>query len=193
MKLIVGLGNPGPAYRNTRHNLGFMAVDELIKDFSSGFRKDAKNGVLKARLNYRDSDFILCKPLSYMNLSGGPVLKLMRQEKIAPQDILVACDDVNLGLGRIKIRARGSSGGHKGLESIIQSLSSDEFSRLRIGVSSPHGQKDISGYVLSPFSREEQGIIREGIEKARNAMLCWLENGTEEAMNRFNQRKGEDN
>lgn len=186
MKLIVGLGNPGSEYKNTRHNSGFMAVDSLIEDFTGRFRRDAKCGVLKAKLNYRENDFILCKPLSYMNLSGGAVLRLMLQERLNPHDILAVCDDVNLDLGRLRLRAGGSSGGHKGLESIIKSLSSDAFARLRIGVSSPHGQKDISGYVLSPFSRDEQKVMREGIEKAKNAMFCWLENGIEEAMNRFN-------
>ncbi|TAN62243.1 aminoacyl-tRNA hydrolase [bacterium] len=186
MKLIVGLGNPGTAYRNTRHNSGFMAVDALVKGFAGSFRKDAKCGALKAKLNYKENDFILCKPLSYMNLSGGAVLKLMRREKITPRDILVVCDDVNLDLGRLRLRAGGSSGGHKGLESIIRSLSSDAFSRLRIGVSSPRGQKDISGYVLSPFSKDEQRVMREGIEKSKDALLCWLEYGIEETMNRFN-------
>lgn len=192
MKLIVGLGNPGAVYRNTRHNCGFMAVDALIKDLGGGLRKDAKSATLKAKLSYKDNDFILCKPLSYMNLSGAPVLRLMRQENIAPEDLLVACDDVNLELGRLRLRAEGSSGGHRGLESIIKSLPSDTFSRLRIGVSSPRGQKDISDYVLSPFSKDEQSLMRGAIEKARDAMLCWLENGIEETMNRFNKRKGEE-
>lgn len=192
MKLIVGLGNPGPAYKNTRHNLGFTVVDSLREDFRGNFKKDAKSGALKAKLNYQEKDFMLCKPLSYMNLSGGTVLKLMRENKLKPQDLLVVCDDVNLELGRIKVKAQGSAGGHKGLASIIQSLSSERFSRLKIGVSAPRGQKDISDYVLSHFSKDEQRLMRDTVEKAKDALLCWLENGIDKTMSKYNrQSEGE--
>lgn len=192
MKLVVGLGNPGPAYTYTRHNVGFTVADALCKDFGAQFRNDRKSNALKVKLHYQEKDFVLCKPLSYMNLSGGAVLKLMREHRLAPEDILVVCDDANVGLGRIKIKAAGSAGGHHGLESIIHALASERFSRLRIGVSAPVGQKDISAYVLAPFSKDEQGPIHEAIEKAKEAVLCWLKNGVEITMNRFNRMRGEE-
>lgn len=186
MKLVVGLGNPGGAYTKTRHNLGFMVIDSLLDDFGARLKNDAACGYLKIRLDFKKKDFILCKPLTYMNLSGVAVLKLLRKNNLKAEDVLVICDDVRLALGRIKIKAKGSAGGHKGLESIIKSLRSQMFARLRVGVAAPQGQKTLEGYVLSPFTCEEQKVIQGSIEKARQAVLCWLENGTEAAMNRFN-------
>lgn len=186
MKLIVGLGNPGPAYKNSRHNLGFIVADSLGEDLAGTFKKDVRSSALKARLNYKEKDFVLCKPLLYMNLSGRPVLKLMRENKLKPQDLLVVCDDVNLELGRIKLRGKGSDGGHKGLASIIEALGTERFARLRIGICAPKSREDMNDYVLSPFSRDEQRIMRDAVEKAKEALLCWLENGIEITMNRFN-------
>ena len=222
MKLVVGLGNPGLAYKKTRHNLGFMVVDAFLKDFGASLRSDQSDGSaclpdrqglvsnsqshqpegsglasnsqshkksnsLKARLVFKKKDFILCKPLTFMNLSGSAVLKLAVEFKLAPEDILVICDDINLGLGRIKIRAGGSSGGHRGLESISQSLKSRIFARLRIGIAASESREGLSGYVLSPFSHKEQRVIQKSIEKAKEAVLCWLENGVEAAMSNYNR------
>ena len=190
MKLVVGLGNPGPAYARTRHNLGFMVIEALAKHFGAKFKDGRKSGALKIKLRHEGNDFILCMPLSYMNLSGGPASKLMRENKLTPRDLLVICDDVNLGLGRIKIKAGGSAGGHNGLNSIISALASEDFARLRVGICAPRGQKDLSGYVLSRFSKAEEAAAVEAIERAKDAVLCWLENGTEITMNRFNRMKG---
>ena len=186
MKLVVGLGNPGAEYRNSRHNLGFIALDAIAKDFLLEFKLDQNSRSLRTARSLDKEDFILCKPLTYMNLSGESVLKLKTLHKLAARDILVICDDVRLELGRLRIRAKGSSGGHKGLNSIIKVLGSDEFSRLRVGVSSPKKKQDLSDYVLTDFSSSEKKIIRSTLDKAKEAVLCWLKEGTETAMNKYN-------
>lgn len=186
MKLVVGLGNPGLKYKNTRHNLGFMLIDALAKDFSVRLKPESKTNALKANSDFRGKALVLCKPLSYMNLSGPVVLKLLQENRAHPQDILVICDDVNLELGRFKLRARGSAGGHNGLVSLITSLKTAAFPRLRIGIAAPEVKGKLSDYVLSRFSRGEQKVIRQAIDEAKKAVLCWLENGIETAMNRFN-------
>ena len=186
MKLVVGLGNPGLAYRKTRHNLGFAVADALLKYFKAKFRSDSQSKCLKARLVFKGVCFLICKPSTYMNLSGESVARLVRANNLSLQDILVLCDDASLELGRIRIRAKGSSGGHKGLASIIKSLNSQEFPRMRIGIASCNDKKGLSEYVLSRFSSSEQKIITGFMRLAQEAVLHWLENGTENAMNRFN-------
>ena len=179
MKLVVGLGNPGLKYKNTRHNLGFRVVDALLKDFKARTRVDSESSCLKAKLDFKEESFVLCKPLTFMNLSGSTVVKLAQMHRLKPEDILVLCDDIHLELGRIKIKAAGSSGGHKGLESIINSLKSNAFSRLRIGIAAPLSRGELSGYVLAHFSSQEDRVIRSSITKAKEAVLCWLEKGRE--------------
>ena len=186
MKLVVGLGNPGAEYRNSRHNLGFIVLDAIAKDFLLEFKLDQNSRSLRTALSFDKENFILCKPLTYMNLSGESVLKLKTINKLAARDILVICDDVRLELGRLRIRAKGSSGGHKGLNSIIKVLGSDEFTRLRVGVSLPKKKQDLSDYVLTDFSSSEKKIIRSTLDKAKDAVLCWLKEGTETAMNKYN-------
>lgn len=187
MKLVVGLGNPGLAYKDTRHNLGFMAVDALAKDFAVRLKPDARANALMGRTDFKKEALVLCKPLSYMNLCGPVVLKLLQENKAYPKDILVICDDINLELGRLKIRAAGSSGGHKGVASIIRSLQTEVFPRLRIGICAPKVKGELESYVLSRFLRGEQKVIQHSIAEAKEAVLCWLENGTNVTMNRFNQ------
>lgn len=186
MKLVVGLGNPGSAYKNTRHNLGFMVIDALAKDFAVRLKPESKTNTLKVNSDFRGEALVLCKPLSYMNLSGSTVLKLLRENRAHPQDILVICDDVNLELGRLKLKAGGSAGGHNGLVSLITSLKTEAFPRLRIGVAAPEVKGKLSDYVLSRFSRGEQKVIQRAIAEAKKAVLYWLENGIEAAMSRFN-------
>lgn len=186
MKLVVGLGNPGPEYRNSRHNLGFIVLDALAKDLALEFKLDKESRSMRIKSSLLKEDFILCKPLTYMNLSGESVLKLKTAHTLTGRDILVICDDISLELGRLRIRAKGSSGGHKGLNSVIKALGSDEFSRLRIGVSSPQKKENVSDYVLADFSSFEKKIIRQALGKAKEALLCWLEEGTETAMNKYN-------
>jgi len=186
MKLIVGLGNPGLTYRMTRHNLGFMVADRLNKHFRSRFVIDKRGNCLKTKVCLKGESLIICKPLAYMNLSGNAVARLASRNKIMPQDMLVVCDDINLELGRIRIKASGSAGGHKGLVSVIGALDSQEFPRLRIGIANPRNKSGLSDYVLSRFSSSEKKIISESLEKAEEAVLCWVEDGVQEAMNRFN-------
>lgn len=185
---MVGLGNPGLVYKKTRHNLGFMVVDALLKDFDTRLKSDTKSSSLKAKISFKKKDFILAKPLTYMNVSGEAVLKLTQIHKIKQEDILVICDDINLDVGRIKIKAQGSSGGHKGLESIIKALGAENFARLRIGiVSFGRKQKEIKEYVLSKFLSSEENAISTAIELSKEAVLSWLEYGVEKTMSRFNQ------
>ena len=210
MKLVVGLGNPGLAYKDTRHNLGFMVVDALAKDFAVRLKPDTRANALmalaklkakpclagrqaspcglKGRMDFRKEALVLCKPLSYMNLCGPVVLKLLQENKAHPKDILVICDDINLELGRLKIKAEGSSGGHKGVASIIKSLKTEAFPRLRIGISAPKVKGELESYVLSRFLRGEQKVIQHSIDQAKEAVLCWLDNGIEVTMNRFNHK-----
>ena len=183
---MIGLGNPGPAYKNTRHNLGFMLIDALSKDFAARLKPESKTNTLKANSDFRGKAFVLCKPLSYMNLSGLSVLKLLQENRAHPQDILVICDDLNLELGRLKLKAFGGAGGHNGLVSLITSLKTEAFPRLRIGIAAPEVKGKLSDYVLSRFSRGEQKVIQRAIAEAKKAVLCWLENGINVAMNRFN-------
>lgn len=192
MKLVVGLGNPGLAYKDTRHNLGFMAVDALAKDCAVRLKPDARANALTGSMDFKKEAFVLCKPLAYMNLCGPVVLKLLQENKAYPKDILVICDDINLELGRLKIRAEGSSGGHKGVASIIKSLHTEAFPRLRIGICAPKVKGELESYVLSRFLRSEQKVIQHSIEEAKEAVLCWLENGIEAVMGRFNQRRSYD-
>ncbi|HBU09021.1 MAG TPA: aminoacyl-tRNA hydrolase [Candidatus Omnitrophica bacterium] len=186
VKLVVGLGNPGPEYRNSRHNLGFMALDGLAKDLLLEFRLDKESRSMRTTTFFNKEDVILCKPLTYMNLSGESVLKLKTINKLTARDILVVCDDISLELGRLRIRAKGSSGGHKGLNSIIKVLGSNEFSRLRIGVSLPKKKQDVSDYVLTDFSPSEKKTIRQALDTAKEAVVCWLKEGIETAMNKYN-------
>lgn len=186
MKAIIGLGNPGAVYKNTRHNLGFMVADALLEGTKQKFKSDSKTGCLKASLNFSGEVVFVCKPLSYMNLSGKPAKKITEAANIAVSDMLVVCDDVNLEVGKIRIRAKGASGGHKGLASIVEELGTENFPRLRIGVASPTDGRELSDYVLSGFSRAEQKTIGAVIEKAKEAIECWAENGMHEAMNKYN-------
>jgi len=187
VKLVVGLGNPGPEYRNSRHNLGFMALDALAKDLLLEFKLDKDSRSMRTTTFFNNKeDVVLCKPLTYMNLSGESVLKLKTINKLTARDILVVCDDISLELGRLRIRAKGSSGGHKGLNSITKVLGSNELSRLRVGVSLPKKNQDVSDYVLTNFSSSEKKTIRQALDTAKEAVVCWLKEGIETAMNKYN-------
>ena len=187
MKLVVGLGNPGPEYRNSRHNLGFMALDALAKDLLLEFKLDKDSRSMRTTTFFNNKeDVVLCKPLTYMNLSGESVLKLKTINKLTARDILVVCDDISLELGRLRIRAKGSSGGHKGLNSITKVLGSNELSRLRVGVSLPKKNQDVSDYVLTNFSSSEKKTIRQALDTAKEAVVCRLKEGIETAMNKYN-------
>ncbi len=187
MKLIVGLGNPGRNYTESRHNAGFSVIKALSKDYKIPLKKDTFS--LSGKGKVEGESLILALPLTFMNLSGIAVNALIKKYKIDLENLLVVCDDLDLGLGVIKIRPDGSSGGHRGLGSIIDSLGSQEFGRLRIGISRPlKGNIDAASFVLSPFTKREKGKMKETIEEACDCCRAWAKKGITESMNIFNRR-----
>lgn len=185
MRLIIGLGNPGFRYRNTRHNVGFLVIKSLAQKLFAFFWKTAYKGKLtKAKID--GGELFLFMPHTYINLSGDAISEIINDKKIPISDILVICDDVNLELGQLRLRLKGSSGGHKGLESIIASLGTEEFPRLRIGIGKPDNT-NLAEYVLSPFDISQKEILSEVIEKACMCVLAYIKDGPEQAMARFNK------
>ena len=185
VRLIAGLGNPGPEYAATRHNIGFLVVDQLAAQFGSAWEKSvpqAREDALLARCGA----VLLIKPLSSMNRSGYPVFAVAQFYKIEPQEILVALDDFALPLGRLRLRARGGSGGHNGLDSIIAQFGTEEIPRLRIGIGAAP-REGSADYVLSRFFDEEKPIVRSTIDRAVEALKCAIDNGFVSAMNTFNK------
>ena len=183
MKLIVGLGNPGKKYAGTRHNMGFMAID-LLSDLSQiDVDKEVFHGLV-GRGSIFDEDVILFKPTTYMNLSGEAVREIVNYFKIDLEDIIVICDDMALPVGQIRLRVKGSSGGQKGLQNIIDNLHSEDFKRIRIGIGEP--EFDAVDYVLGKPLKEEQPLIDEAIKNAVEAIKEALKSDFERAMNKFN-------
>ena len=190
MKLIVGLGNPGPRYAGTRHNVGFDAVDVLAARHGLEWAA-APRGAEALVGNWRTAGAIVAKPLTFMNLSGAAVIPLLQFYKIDPGDMLVVVDEVQLETGRIRVRPSGSAGGHNGLKSIIGSLGSDAFPRLRIGVGRGDTRRNLADHVLAKFDADERSVIEDAIARAADAAELFVADGTSAAMNRFN-RKAED-
>jgi peptidyl-tRNA hydrolase, PTH1 family len=182
IRLIAGLGNPGPDYAATRHNIGFMVADQLAAQFGSTWERSTKWDALSAKCG----EVFLAKPISFINRSGYPLLAIAQFYKIEPREILVMLDDMALPLGRLRLRASGGSGGHNGLDSIIMQFGTEEIPRLRIGIGeAPHaGSVD---YVLSRFFEEEKPIVRSAIDRAVQAVKCAIDNGLISAMNTFNK------
>jgi PTH1 family peptidyl-tRNA hydrolase len=189
MKLIVGLGNPGRIYCDSRHNIGFSVVKSLSESYGILIKKDKPAFSLSGKSKIEGQNIILSMPLTFMNLSGIAVSALIKKYKIELDDLLVICDDLDLEFGRIKIRPFGSSGGHNGLKSIIDSLKTQDFSRLRLGIGRPKKDIDSSRYVLSPFAKEERRKIKEAIKEAEDCCQVWATKGITESMNIFNRRK----
>lgn len=188
MKLIIGLGNPGKFYEQTRHNIGSAVVKELGKNRKAVLKRGLFGSSLNAKLRISGEECILAVPLSYMNLSGPAVRSLVKKHKIALADLIVVHDELDLEPGRIKLKSGGSSGGHNGLESVIAALASPDFCRLRIGIGRPeHKDADISGYVLSGFRKSEKQTIEETIEKSCQALELWVRTGAEQTMNVINR------
>jgi PTH1 family peptidyl-tRNA hydrolase len=185
-RLIVGLGNPGAAYDLTRHNVGFMTLDALAERLGVAIRRKAFNA-LTAEARVGQNKLILLKPQQYMNRSGHAVATAAGYYKIPPQEIIVVLDDMALPIGQIRLRAKGSAGGHNGLKDIIARLGTDAFARLRVGIDSD-GSRDAADYVLSRFEPQQRPIIEQTIARCVDALLCWAEQGIETAMNRFNSR-----
>ena len=182
IRLIAGLGNPGSEYAATRHNIGFMVVDQLTAQFGSAWEKSAKWDALSAKCGA----MLLVKPLSFMNRSGYSLFAVAQFYKIEPQEILVVLDDFSLSLGRLRLRARGGPGGHNGLESVIVQFGTEEIPRLRIGIGAAP-REGSADYVLSHFFDEEKPIVRSTIDRAVEALKCAIDNGLVSAMNTFNK------
>jgi PTH1 family peptidyl-tRNA hydrolase len=182
IRLVAGLGNPGPEYAATRHNIGFMVIDQLVAQSGSAWEKSSKWEALSAKCGA----VLLIKPLSFMNRSGYPLLAVAQFHKIEPQQILVVLDDFTLPVGRVRLRARGGSGGHNGLDSVIAQFGTEKFPRLRIGIGAAP-REGSADYVLSRFFDEEKPIVRATIDRAVEALKCAIDNGLVSAMNRFNK------
>jgi peptidyl-tRNA hydrolase, PTH1 family len=182
IRLIAGLGNPGPEYAATRHNIGFMVVDQLAAQFGSTWERSGKWDALLAKCGA----VLLVKPLSFMNHSGYPLLSVTQFYKIEPQQILVVLDDLDLPMGRLRLRSRGGSGGHNGLESIIMQFDTENIPRLRIGIGSAPSE-GLVDYVLSRFLDEEELVVRSTIDRAVEALKCAIDKGLVSAMNTFNK------
>lgn len=189
MKMIVGLGNPGRRYTQTRHNLGFLVADRLAAALHTAFDREKHQGLMAAA-QYSGEKVLLIKPQTYMNRSGDCVAAAARNKIVDPADLLVIVDDVNLPLGRIRLRAGGSAGGHNGLKSLIERLGSDAFHRLRLGVGSQTSADDLADYVLSGFRPDERPVVEAMLARAEEAALYWLSEGMERAMNVFNKDAG---
>jgi len=182
---IVGLGNPGIKYAETRHNIGFILIDHLAGIFQISLAAKKWDSLIgKGYIGERQ--VLLAKPLTYMNRSGLAVAQILSFHKIPPHDLLVVHDDMDTPLGRIKIVRSGGSGGHNGVDSIIETLGTREFPRLKIGIGRPLPQQKPEHYVLEPFSFEERIILKETLKKAAKASEAIARQGIEEAMNLFN-------
>ena len=184
MKLIVGLGNPGKKYENTRHNMGFMAVDLLSDQAQVDVDKEVFHGLM-GRGKIYDEDVILFKPTTFMNLSGNAVQEVVHYFKIAIEDIVIIYDDMALVPGVIRLRKEGSSGGHKGMQNIIDCLSTDQIKRIRIGIGEP-GDNDNIDFVLSKPLKDELPLIEEAIANAVRAVKEMLKSDFDRAMNKYN-------
>jgi len=183
--LIVGLGNPGREYAANRHNAGFMLLSRLAVRLGESFSR-VESRALLAKASYQGRRLILAKPQAYMNASGSSVRSLLRFYKIPVENLLVAFDDVDLPLGTLRIRAEGGSSGQKGMQSIIEQLGSEAFPRLRIGIGRPPGRMEAADYVLQDFTKGERELLEPILDRAVDAVLTYVTDGLDKAMNLFN-------
>ncbi len=203
MQLIVGLGNPGPKYEHTRHNIGFIIADAIAERtrLRLSTPRSAPTGLLKwtswmrrqdlasvGQGRYGGNDFTLIKPLTYMNRSGEAVAHYVRALQLDTQDLLVMFDDISLPVGIVRLRKKGGAGGHNGMQDIIDQLGTSEFPRLRFGVGNDFERGQQVDYVLSPFAASEQETVETGITQGTDAVLTFIREGIDIAMNRFNRR-----
>lgn len=185
LALIVGLGNPGEKYQHTRHNIGFDCLAVLHErmgrpSVQAKFESQLVRGVLTGR------DVCLVWPLTFMNCSGRAVAQVARFYKVSPENVLVVCDDLSLPLGKLRMRRNGSSGGQKGLNDILKSLGTQDVPRLRVGIDATPPNWETADYVLSKFSAAERKVVSDALSRSADAAQCWLSDGIETAMNRFN-------
>lgn len=183
--MIVGLGNPGPKYKNTRHNLGFVVLDRIAERLGVKIDREKQNGLL-AEAKFGNESLLLVKPQTFMNRSGDCVAPLVRQKIHEPGNVLVIVDEVALPLGKLRLRPEGSAGGHNGLKSLIERMGTQGFPRLRMGVGMAESGGDLADHVLSTFKPDEYGTVNEMVERGAEAALRWVEAGHQAVMNEFN-------
>ena len=185
--MIVGLGNPGAEYAQTRHNAGFSLLERLAARWKVNWRNERKFKARVARAEREGRRVLLCQPQTFMNASGEAVRAVMSFYQLRPaSELLVAVDDADLPLGEVRLRAEGGSGGHHGLESIEQHLGTQAFARLRLGIGRQAGAREITDYVLDRFEKAEAALMQKVLDRAADQAECWLDDGIEMAMNRFN-------
>lgn len=185
MKLIIGLGNPGKQYEHTRHNIGFDVIDALAKKWGTPLEQTKFKGMY-ATSHQPDGKVMLLKPLTYMNLSGECVRPMMDYFDIDIEDLIVIYDDLDLDVGKLRLRQKGSAGGHNGIKSLIHHLGTQEFNRIRVGVSRPPAGMKVADYVLSKFSKDDQPIVEDAISKSVEAVELSLSKKFLEVMNTYN-------
>jgi PTH1 family peptidyl-tRNA hydrolase len=185
-KLIVGLGNPGSQYKWTRHNLGFLVLERLSAQQKASWRSSASNQGMLSKVVIKDFECSLLMPMTFMNNSGLSVKKLVDRTGISLEDTLIVCDDLSLSFGKLRLRPSGSAGGHNGLKSIIQDLGSNQIARLRLGIDTPKGTADTVDYVLANFTPAEKKVLPDFINHALDCVTCWVTEGAQVVMNRFN-------
>ncbi len=189
MYIVVGLGNPGRQYEMTRHNIGFETIDYMADKYKTKLNKIKFKGVF-GEVNISGEKVIFLKPQTYMNLSGESVREICSFYKVPPQNVIVLCDDISLETGRLRIRAKGSAGGHNGLKSIIYNLQSEDFIRIRMGVGAPDNEGwDLADFVLSKFTKADVPVMETAILRAADAVLDIINKDAEYAMNKYNGMK----
>ena len=185
VKLIIGLGNPGKPYEHTRHNIGFDVIDELANKWNAPLNQSKFNGMYTV-VHRPEGTVILLKPLTYMNLSGECVRPLMDYFDIDVEDVIVIYDDLDLETGKLRLRQKGSAGGHNGIKSLIQHLGTQEFNRIRVGINRPPAGMKVADYVLAKFTKEEDPIVEKAVEKTVSAVESALSNNFLNVMSEFN-------
>ena len=187
-RLIVGLGNPGKSYEKTRHNLGFLVIDSIIKKLGVAFQPCSFSKGAEAKTVINGTTIFFFLPLTFMNNSGGALRLYIDKRSLALENILVVCDDFNLGFGQLRLRRGGSDGGHNGLASVIEQMGSSDITRLRVGIGEPDKNADVADYVLTKFTKKEQDALGGIIEEASECCLEWVHGDIEKVMSQFNKR-----
>ena len=187
MYLIVGLGNPEEDYSNTRHNMGFDTINKIAKSLDINLDKSKFKGIYGTGM-VNNEKIILLKPQTFMNLSGECVKEFIDYYKLDLNKLIIIYDDIEIEPGTIRIRKKGSAGGHNGMKSVISMLQTDEFTRIRIGIGKPENKEDMINYVIGYISKEEYEVLEKGINTAKNATIEMLQNGIDIAMNKFNSK-----
>lgn len=183
--MVIGLGNPGKEYERTRHNVGFFVVDHIARQNGTKLRTKRCNSLI-GEWSSQGQQIVLAKPQAYMNRSGECVRALIRELHASAEDIVVVYDDLDLPFGRIRIRSKGSAGGHRGVASIIEGLPGSRFDRVRVGIGRPPADMDPADYVLEPFSAQEVAALDDVVSRAARAVICLLHEGSKKAMAQFN-------